>query len=386
MADLNEAFNKVGLTFMDLTALLNYLSLNGYHIYNTFVSKYKQKYRELALKIIEKYFPEGINLTQLNDIVSPDMERLKSLVKSEYNYSIDLSNRAFYARLIDKDDLILVDRSKFVASSLFHVDSEVLSRIEEAILSNPNNQIYYRTLYDELSDYLSTTNINNHYTLHGVIQHYLPQLCTSTRDYLIKDRDSFVIIPTKKRIEELIRIKNSPMSIDEIKEHFPGFTDVMIIMPISEDKNLIKLNDNKITLMELLDIKKEEKDGIRDIIIETINENRGYTNRYILYSKLMKSEYSSILNINNLDSPVSVFSLAGGLLDDEYAIYNPHISKKAEGVIIKYQDVFLKYIGRPDIISYSQYVDLCKKLEIPTMVRDVEFRNLVSSYIRINRD
>ena len=386
MADLNEAFNKVGLTFMDLTVLLNYLSLNGYHIYNTFVSKYKQKYRELALKIIEKYFPEGINLTQLNDVVSPDMERLKSLVKSEYNYSIDLSNRAFYARLIDKDDLILVDRSKFVASSSFHVDSEVLSRIEEAILSNPNNQIYYRTLYDELSDYLSTTNINNHYTLHGVIQHYLPQLCTSTRDYLIKDRDSFVIIPTKKRIEELIRIKNSPMSIDEIKEHFPGFTDVMIIMPISEDKNLIKLNDNKITLMELLDIKNEEKEGIRDIIIETINENRGYTNRYILYSKLMKSGYSSILNINNLDSPVSVFSLAGGLLDDEYAIYNPHISKKTDGVVIKYQDVFLKYIGQPDIISYSQYVDLCKKLEIPTMVRDVEFRNLVSSYIRINRD
>ena len=78
--------------------------------------------------------------------------------------------------------------------------------------------------------------------------------------------------------------------------------------------------------------------------------------------------------------------MAGGLLDDEYAIYNPHISKKADGVIIKYQDVFLKYIGQPDIISYSQYVDLCKKLEIPTMVRDVEFRNLVSSYIRINRD
>ena len=386
MADINEAFNKNGLEFMDLTALLNYLSSNGYHVYNTFVSKYKQKYRELAVRIIEKYFPDGINLTQLNDVVSPDMERLKNLVKSEYNYTIDLPNRVFYVRLTDEDDLMLVDRSKFIASSLFHVDPEVLSHIEEAIISSPNNQIYYRTLYDELADYLSTTNINNHYILHGVIQHYLPQICTTFRDYLVKDRDSFVVIPTKTKIEEVIRIRNSPMSVDEIKGHFPGFTDVMIIMPISEDKNLIKLCDNKITLMELLDIDDEVKNGMRKLILESLNENRGYSNRYILYKELLSSEYSAMLAEKNLDSPASVFTLAGNLLDDEYALYNPHISKKTEGIIIKYQDVFMKYIGQPDIISYSQYINLCKKLEIPTIVRDVEFRNLISSYIRINKD
>ena len=386
MADINEAFNKNGLEFMDLTALLNYLSSNGYHVYNTFVSKYKQKYRELAVRIIEKYFPDGINLTQLNDVVSPDMERLKNLVKSEYNYTIDLPNRVFYVRLTDEDDLMLVDRSKFIASSLFHVDPEVLSHIEEAIISSPNNQIYYRTLYDELADYLSTTNINNHYILHGVIQHYLPRLCTTLRDYLVKDRDSFVVIPTKTKIEELIRAKNSAMSIDEIKEHFPGFTDVMIIMPISEDKNLIKLCDNKITLMELLDIDDEVKNGIRELILKSINENEGYTNRYILSKELANSEYSSILAEKNLNSPASVFTLAGNLLDDEYALYNPHISKKTERAIIKYQDVFMKFLGHSDIISFSEYISLCKKLEIPPMIREVEFRILITDYIRINKD
>ena len=237
-----------------------------------------------------------------------------------------------------------------------------------------------------MADYLSTTNINNHYILHGVIQHYLPQICTTFRDYLVKDRDSFVVIPTKTKIEEVIRIRNSPMSVDEIKEHFPGFTDVMIIMPISEDKNLIKLCDNKITLMELSDIDDEVKNGMRKLILESLNENRGYSNRYILYKELLSSEYSAMLAEKNLDSPASVFTLAGNLLDDEYALYNPHISKKTEGIIIKYQDVFMKYIGQPDIISYSQYINLCKKLEIPTIVRDVEFRNLISSYIRINKD
>ena len=219
-----------------------------------------------------------------------------------------------------------------------------------------------------------------------MIQHYLPQICTTFRDYLVKDRDSFVVIPTKTKIEEVIRIRNSPMSVDEIKEHFPGFTDVMIIMPISEDKNLIKLCDNKITLMELLDIDDEVKNGMRKLILESLNENRGYSNRYILYKELLSSEYSAMLAEKNLDSPVSVFTLAGNLLDDEYALYNPHISKKTEGVIIKYQDVFMKYIGQPDIISYSQYINLCKKLEIPAIVKDVEFRNLISSYIRINKD
>ena len=116
--------------------------------------------------------------------------------------------------------------------------------------------------------------------LHGVIQHYLPQLCTTLRDYLVKDRDSFVVIPTKTKIEELIRSKNSALSIDEIKDHFPGFTDVMIIMPVSEDKNLIRLNDNKITLMELLDIDEEVKKGMRKLVLASINENNGYTNRY----------------------------------------------------------------------------------------------------------
>ena len=138
--------------------------------------------------------------------------------------------------------------------------------------------------------------------------------------------------------------------------------------------------------MELLDIDEEVKKGMRKLVLASINENNGYTNRYILFKELSNSEYSTMLAEKNLDSPASVFTLAGNLLDDEYALYNPHISKKTEGIIIKYQDVFMKYIGQPDIISYSQYINLCKKLEIPTMVRDVEFRNLISSYIRINKD
>ena len=93
--------------------------------------------------------------------------------------------------------------------------------------------------------------------LHGVIQHYLPQLCTTLRDYLVKDRDSFVVIPTKTKIEELIRSKNSALSIDEIKDHFPGFTDVMIIMPVSEDKNLITKENYKEKIEHLRNIISE---------------------------------------------------------------------------------------------------------------------------------
>ena len=387
MAQLNDAFNEEGLEFMDLDSLLRFLSSKGYHIYNNFVSKRKQRYRELAIKAIEKYFPDGINLTQLNKVVSPDMERLKSLVKSEYNYTIDLPNRVFYTRLTGEDELILIDRSKFMPVSKFHIEMETLNHIEEAIVANPSNQIYFRTLFEEMKDYLPSRNINNHNCLHGVIQHYLPGLCTCARDYLVKDRSSFVPIPTSKKIEELVRNNGRPMSFDEIKAQFPGFTYVMIVMPLAENINIIRLRDDKIYLMDLLSFSNEELEGLKRIICTSLDDNNGYTNGRILHSLFSSSEYGDLLKSKSLDCPMSAFSLAKFLLKGEDVTFsNCHIARRGCVDISSFQTICKGYLGEPDIISHSAFVSLCDKLKIDTLQRDITFKDIVRGYVRINKD
>ncbi|MGN0907715.1 MAG: hypothetical protein ACI4NM_11260 [Bullifex sp.] len=385
--ELEEALREAGMEFIDLSSMLGFLSSKGYRIYNTFVSKRKQKYREIAIKVMEKHFQKGIVLTQLNNVISPDMERLKELMKSEYGYELDLPNRTLHARLTGENDLILIDRSTFIPESLFHAEPEILEMIGNAITSNPSNQIYYRTLFEELRESLIGSGITNHNCLHGVIQHYLGGLCTCSRDYLIKDKSSFVRIPAGRRLEELIRNNGCPMTIKEIKEHFPGFSDVMIGMPISDDPSLLRLKSGKIFTMDLLGLEEEQTEGLKAMILTCMNANHGYTNCYMLHSVLSSSDYASLLEEKELDCPASVFSLARNILGGaDYDFQNPHISVKGKNDISSYSAVFNSEMGSSGIITYPAFRSMCERLHFPLIIRDAEFRKLVSDHVRVSKD
>lgn len=388
MPKLEEEMEKENLEFIDLNALLNFLSSHGFYIYNTLVSRKKQKYRDLCLRLMEKYFPDGINLTQVNDVVSPDMEKLKSLMMSEYNYSLKMSNRVLHARLTGENDLILIDRSRFLPKSCIAVDADDLNKIQEVIESYPANQVYYRTLFDELKDYLLlNTNINNHHYLHGAAQYYFSGIYTFARDYLVKNNASFVPVPTEKRIEELIKTKNKSLSIEELRFYFKGFSDVMIYMPISNNPNIVKLKDNTYFLIDLLGFNESQFDELKSIIIASINKNEGYTNQYILYSEFLSSEILKTLKEKSLDSPIAIFSIAKYLLNQsEYDFNYPHISQHGKHNISSYQSFFKEIFYAKDTFSYDQYLNLVERFMVPSMVRDIVLRDLSLEYVRISRE
>lgn len=166
--------------------MLRFLSEEGYFVYNKFVTKRKMNHRALALKVIYKYFPDGISLTQVNSVVSEDMDRLRILVEREFNITLKLSNKHLYERLTGENDLVLIDKSTFIHSSHIVIEEKTLDEIKEKIEELPLRKISFRYLFENLSGVLENTRINNQYALHGVIQHYLWSLYKITRDYLIK--------------------------------------------------------------------------------------------------------------------------------------------------------------------------------------------------------
>lgn len=150
----------------------------------------------------------------------------------------DTEDRAIGARL--SDYLIEVGRGLVNAPSRVRITDEQVAMVKDYIDRKEDDRIYYRDIFNALGDALSSSSIDNHWALHGMLKFKLPDAYEYTRDYLVKnghDKSSF--LSTGKRILSYIENEGRAVTFEELKEKFHGFSDAMILLPISEENDII---------------------------------------------------------------------------------------------------------------------------------------------------
>ena len=384
--EILSAFRSSGYPFFTWEDYRRFLLASGYRFYGKYASSSFLTINEMGVILIEKFFPEGITLTQVDDKECADMDRLRSLLSSEFGLEKEMRNKPLYAAVSREEKLIAIGRSKFMPSASIVVEERVLERIRKEIEAFPEDKIFFCTLFDSMEPWLRENSpIDNHNFLHGVISKYFSSDYTIRRDYLIREGSGSDEASFSDRIVKALEKSGKPLSLNDLRKIFPGFTDPMITLPLSKSRTIC-LDDKRYSIPQWINLDGREEEA-REIFEENIRENGGYSNAAMLHAAFVPA-FSTLLDREHLDSPTSVFGLASILLEGKYDFSYPHVSEKGKYDISSFRSLFLDLFPSysSSVISYSQFVRDAEKIKMKDLTRTQTFRALTSSFLRIDSD
>ncbi len=150
-------------------------ALNGKYIYK--VADIKDYYAVC----IKKYFPDGINIHQPDDLKK--LKKYANLTFGIEKYEKnDRSLTVFLTR-----NLVLCDKGKYICADDVYVEGKLLDDIKKYIISCDKQELLYSEIYERFEkELLSRSSISNKYYLHGVLKLYYKNDFCFTRDILKK--------------------------------------------------------------------------------------------------------------------------------------------------------------------------------------------------------
>ena len=382
---VDELFLANGIEFMGLGELINLLDKYGFKFYGDFVTKGKVSYAKLCLNIIKEKFPNGIKLSQDNDNTCEELKTLRELAQERYgNIGIPEGDRAFSARL--SSYLVICDRGRAIPEENIQIDFSVLNDIKEYIDQYEVEKIYYSELFANFEGVLQmTSNVNNYYFLHGVLMLYFPEEYEYYRDYLIRKNATGPVESVAERIRKYICEMARPVSKVELRNRFPGFTNIMIDLQFDEDPYLVQWEYNTYSCLDLLSYSEDEKKQLCDLLDGVIEKNQGFVSDNILYDVTNK-EMNSFLEKNKITMPMQLFYFCSKIYKDQYEFRHPNIGKPGLVELLTIKEVAMYLLGNPTRLSYTKYLEITERMKWTSVSVSSTFYKIEDGFCRISED
>ena len=388
LEELETLLNDNGFDYIGLGEFINLLQKYKYHFYKDFVTRGKQSYGVLCRNVVKNHFPFGIKVTQSENDEGGDLTKLRKLVYKEYgDIGLPPNDRALSARL--GDYLVLCNRGMLISAENIILDESVLEDIKNAIDNTLSDKVYYAELFAEFQGILQmTSNIDNYNFLHGVLRlYYADEYNFSNRDYLLKTHSGISVEQggVAERIKKFINEMRRPVHKNELKRKFPGFSDVMLVIPIINNKDLIQWEYNYYTCMDLIDCQEEDYIKLRSILLEELEENEGYASDSMVFHRV-KEEYNSFIEKNNIKLAMNLYYILSALFDDLCDFRRPHISVKGKFESFTTVDIVLHLMKYPRILKYEEFISVSERMEWAPVTSGMVFSNLEQQYFRISQE
>ncbi len=177
---LKKELKSRGLVSISVDSILEYALKKSYALNERFIYKLADVKDYYAI-CIKKYFPDGINIHQTDDL-----KKLKKYASDTFGIekyeTNDRSLTVFLTR-----NLVLCDKGKYICTDDIFIDKDLLDDIKKYIVSHNKNELLYSEIYDDFKNKLQDkSSITNKYYLHGVLKMYFKNDFTFTRDILKK--------------------------------------------------------------------------------------------------------------------------------------------------------------------------------------------------------
>ena len=180
---------------------------------------YKKRGINLAKEIVDvikRMFPLGFrpsNKEQL-DILNAELKK--------YNFIFDDYNSRELFALLDREDFCLIDRGTYIhKDSIIMVPDSLLDRILIEIKNSIGN-IYYKDLYEQFKNELIELGINNYYYFKGIIDLYLDDDYSKTKDYIVYNNvcPKKIVMPTIEYDEHFeTHMSNTKITVEDKKKY-----------------------------------------------------------------------------------------------------------------------------------------------------------------------
>ena len=274
--------------------------------------------------ILKKYYPNGIWIYGEKDILEFRMH-----IKNDYgNIILTENNRALIAQVCRAG--VLCGRGMYKARQSKYISNELLRKIEGYIEKSEDSIFMMNTLFYIFEDELRKEEVDNKYYLQGILHEAFGKKWCFRRDYVSKD-DKITSLYTE--IVTYIKKAGYPVKKQEIRNRYPGVTEIVLNLATSDSKVLnlfgcyIHAENLKISKEDVLYLKN---------VVEMFLEKKDSWHCRNLYEYIM-NDNPVILKRNYINIPFGVYSLLEYFFHDEYNFSRPYIAKIGTEIVSTFE-------------------------------------------------
>ncbi len=321
-------------------------------------------------EILNKYYKSGLHIYD-----PKELQLFREHIKEQFgDVKLPTNDRAISARLSDIG--ILCNRGTYRPKEKEYLPKSVTDKIYQYISTNESPVFLMNTLFSIFEDDLLPYGIDNKYFLQGILRSLYENEFIFLKDYISKNGNVTTI---HSEIVNFIKKSNFPVSKSEIQLKFPGVTDILISLAVTETGVLNYFGEY--LHASKLNISTEEKAWLKSIVTLVLSDDKSHHIKEIY--DIISYEREEILSRNAIIFQYRLYSLLEYLFKDTFQFSRPYISNF--GVSIEYpSEVLHDFIYNENTVTISDITSFAKEINFQ-ISSILDFLNSCNdSYLIIN--
>lgn len=297
--------------------------------------------------VLRKYFPEGIYIYE-----KEDMNKFRECYAKVFDDADKLpeNDRALYGRI--SAITILCDRGKYISRPKRLISDELLKDICDYIDNSEKEIFITNTIFSIFEDKLKAECINNKYHLQGVLHASVPNKYFFKRDYVSKSRD---ITSMYTEITKYISQSDGPVTKTQIREEFPGVTDIVISIAV-QDENIIS-GFSVYMSKNFIANQSDNVETLKSVISEMVEDGEIHKSDDLM--SILSLMYPQIIEKFEIESRYTLFSIIEALFKDDFSLSRPFFALK--GVEIGKQEERMRdYLEGKDEVDIDEFMEFVR--------------------------
>ena len=336
--------------------------LDAYRLTGEVYHRYRLSLATIYERVLEAHYPQGFKAYD-----SSEIQRFREIVADEYgDVGLPVNDHALTSRVASI--CILCGKGIYRLKNKDYLPRQLANKICDYIENNENTIFLTNTLFSIFEDELLAVGIDNKYFLQGVLHEQFADKFVFRRDYISKDAD---VTSVYSAVVDFINKSNFPVSKAQIQDAFPGITEIVINLSVS-DPNILNyfgeyLHASKLNILET------EKNYLFNVVENLVADGEAHHGKELY--EVISNGKPEILTRNAAMYPFSAFSIIEFLFRDKFQFSRPffamngiEIDRPAERLhdLIYSNDKFtvteISEFGRENhfqIYSLLEYVNDC---------------------------
>lgn len=307
---LNNLTDEAGIPY----EILEKAFFDAYHITGDVYHRYRLSLATIYENVLKTHYPTGFKAYDPDEI-----KKFRTIIKNEYgDVGLPENDRALTSRVASI--CVLCGRGIYRFKQKDFLPKHLANKICNYIEESENTIFLTNTLFDIFEDELLAIGIDNKYFLQGVLHDLFADKFVFRRDYISKD---IGVTSVYSAVVDYIKKSDFPVTKAQIKEAFPGITEIVINFSIG-DSNVLNYFGEYLHASKLR-ISDDEKNYLLKVISTLISDGEAHHGREMY--DIISNEKTEILTRNAAMFPFSAYSIVEYLFRDRFQFSRPYIAQ-----------------------------------------------------------
>ncbi len=264
--------------------------------------------------VLEKHYSDGIKAYD-----SDALQEFRRIVTDEFgDVGMPKNDRALTARI--SSICILCGRGMYMPKRAKYISDSLAGHILQYIDESDQKIFLMNSLYDVFEHELNEEGVFNKYYLQGILHELCSDKYYFRRDYISKDAETTSLYAS---VVNFIKKSEYPVQKQQIKNAFPGITEIVINLSVS-DPEVLNYFGAYLHSSRLVISSKEQWD-LKRILIEIVSDHKAHHGAEVY--DIIQHKMPTVFSRNAAMYSFSAFSILEYLFRDTFQFSRPYIAE-----------------------------------------------------------